>query len=95
MASARPLRVYTLLDFSLAGCSVLEQHKGLSCSAGLSSYKNTKVAAAAAAGFLERGLFVENVKFLKEAERFCYDSVNRLRQLGEFVDVRWLDWQQR
>ncbi|KAK1886226.1 Ribosome-binding factor A [Dissostichus eleginoides] len=74
MASARPLRVYTLLDFSLAGCSVLEQHKGLSCSAGLSSYKNTKVAAAAAAGFLERGLFVENVKFLKEAERFCYGA---------------------
>ncbi|KAI4832233.1 hypothetical protein KUCAC02_015207 [Chaenocephalus aceratus] len=69
MASARPLRVYTLLDFSLAGCSVLEQHKGLPCSAGLSSYKNTKVAAAAAAGFLEKGLFVENVTFLKEAER--------------------------
>ncbi|KAK5926065.1 hypothetical protein CgunFtcFv8_021668 [Champsocephalus gunnari] len=70
MASARPLRVYTLLDFSLAGCSVLEQHKGLPCSAGLSSYKNTKVAAAAAAGFLEKGLFVENVTFLKEAERY-------------------------
>ncbi|KAM3623653.1 uncharacterized protein V6R79_013798 [Siganus canaliculatus] len=57
MASARPFHVYTLLDFSLAGFSVLEQHKVQtierffsfpSRSAGRNLYKSTKVAAAAA-----------------------------------------------
>lgn len=60
MASARPFHVYVLLDLSLAGFSVLEQHKVQtiervfsllfpSRSAGRSSYKDTKAAAAAAA----------------------------------------------
>lgn len=74
MASARPFHVYTLLDFSLAGFSVLEQHKVQtigrffcfpSCSAGQNLCEDTKVAAAAV---LQR-LFVKNVKLhQQEAE---------------------------
>lgn len=64
MASARPFHIYTLLDFSLAGFSVLEQHKVQtietffcfpSRSAGHYSYKDTKVAAAVAQGCCLKG----------------------------------------
>ncbi|KAK5865512.1 hypothetical protein PBY51_019778 [Eleginops maclovinus] len=77
MASARPVHVYTLLDFSLAGFSVLEQHKGFfhraqQVSAPIKTQRSQLLQQPAF--ILFKRLFVENVKFLKEAERFGYGA---------------------